>query len=107
MGEQLLKEISKKNWQLSGWNVESSLKSLKKNMHAMTDSRKPWPIMNVRKTDSNDCDYKYWVWRPFSAKPRCALLHGAECNPEDCPQKIKGWQQEASNDLERHWEKNS
>jgi len=88
MKEQSLSEITKKHWQLSGWNVAPSLRFLRGNMHAMTDPRVPWPIKVTIETDSSHCSYKYWVWRPFSNQPKCWLLSGAECTPESCPLKI-------------------
>ena len=87
MGESLA-DISKENWRLAGFIAESSSQSLRRNTTGMIDSRKPWPIMNVRKTDSSDCDYKYWVWRPFQPLPRCGKRRGLPCVEDECPQRI-------------------
>jgi len=84
--EQLLKDLIKEKWQLSGWYVNSLSK---RNRYALSDSREPWAILNVRETDSNDCDYKYWVWKPPSDIPRCRILGGKACTREDCPQKLR------------------
>jgi len=88
--EQLLKDLTEEKWQFSGWCVDSLSKQ---NRCALTDSREPWTILNVRKTNSNDCDYKYWIWRPPSDIPRCRILEGKPCTRQDCPQKLKKeWQ---------------
>lgn len=88
LGDASLTEKSKGNWSSVESAVAGLSQSSRRSMHAMTDSRPSWPIVNMRKTDSNHCDYKYWVWRPFSAKPRCALRNGGLCIEDECPQKM-------------------
>ncbi len=69
-------------------SARCSLPFSRRSTPSMTDSKKPWPVMISYETTSAECEQKYWVWRPYSDQPRCALLHGAACEKKHCPRRL-------------------